>query len=125
MKNNQPTHTIFQVIEREKDIRLWSKIGTAWMHQDGEGFNLAFDAFPLTGNVVVRKKPSDWVLGMLAAGPVEDLLQQSGSQFIERIETEARRDPTFRSMLNGVWKSGSPEVWTRLEAARGDAGHAA
>ena len=74
---------------------------------------------------VVRKKPSDSVLGMLAAGPVEDLLEQSGSQFIERIETEARRDPTSRSMLNGVWKSGSPEVWTRLEAARGGAGHAA
>ena len=59
MKNNQPTHTIFQVIEREKDVRLWSRIGAAWMHQDGEGFNLVFDAFPLTGNVVVRKKPSE------------------------------------------------------------------
>ena len=74
---------------------------------------------------VVHKKPSDWVLGMLAAGPVEDLLQQSGAQFIDRIETEARRDPTSRSMLSGVWQSGSPDVWARLEAARGDAGHAA
>ncbi len=59
MKKNQPTHTIYQVIEREKDLKIWSRIGVAWMHKDGEGFNLAFDAFPLTGSVVVRKKLSE------------------------------------------------------------------
>ncbi|MBN9342756.1 MAG: hypothetical protein J0H87_00035 [Holosporales bacterium] len=47
MKNDQPTHAIFQVIEREKDIRLWSRIGAAWMHQDGEGFNLVLMLFLL------------------------------------------------------------------------------
>ncbi len=59
MKKNQPTHTIYQVIKREKDLKIWSRIGVAWMHQDGEGFNLTFDAFPLTGSVVVRKKLSE------------------------------------------------------------------
>jgi len=59
MKKNQPTYTIYQVIEREKDLKIWTRIGVAWMHQDGEGFNLVFDALPLTGSVVVRKKLSE------------------------------------------------------------------
>jgi len=74
---------------------------------------------------VVRKKPSDWVLGMLAAGPVEDLLMCSGPEFIERIEIEARQNPDFRRMLHGAWKSGSPEIWARFEAARGASENAA
>jgi len=59
MKKDQPTHTIYQVIEREKDLKIWSRVGAAWMHQDGEGFNLVFDALPLTGSVVVRKKSAE------------------------------------------------------------------
>lgn len=43
----------------------------------------------------------------------------SGELFIERIEQEARVNPDFRRMLQGVWKSGIPEIWSRLEVARG------
>jgi hypothetical protein len=68
---------------------------------------------------VVRRRPSEKVLGMVAAGLVEDLLDEAGPLFIERIEAEARRDPIFKAMLNGVWESGTPEVWARVEAARG------
>ena len=68
---------------------------------------------------VVERRPSERVLGMLAAGPVEDLLHYSGANFIDRIEERSRLDPLFRQMLHGVWKSGSTEVWTRFEAARG------
>jgi hypothetical protein len=68
---------------------------------------------------VVKLKPSDWVLGMLAAGPVEDLLEYSGAEFIERIEIEAQKNKDFRQMLQGTWESGSPEVWQRFIAARG------
>ena len=67
---------------------------------------------------VVNKRPSDRVLGMLAAGPMEDLLMHAGSEFIGRIELEAGRNPDFRRMLQGVWESGTPEVWVRLQRAR-------
>jgi hypothetical protein len=67
---------------------------------------------------VVQRRPSQRVLGMLAAGLVEDLLDEAGDQFIVRIEGEAQRDPVFKDMLNGVWESGSAEVWARFEAAR-------
>jgi hypothetical protein len=74
---------------------------------------------------VVRRSPSERVLGMLAAGLVEDLLEGAGADFIERIEDAARYDPVFRSMLGGVWESGTPEVWKRLETARQGANNAA
>jgi hypothetical protein len=67
---------------------------------------------------VVKRRPSQRVLGMLAAGLVEDLLDEAGIQFIARIESEAQRDPVFKGMLDGVWESGAPEVWVRFEAAR-------
>ncbi len=71
---------------------------------------------------VVKRRPSDRVLGMLAAGLVEDLLEESGEAFIERFEEQCRLDPVFRQMLHGVWQSGSPGVWARLELARGPSG---
>jgi hypothetical protein len=67
---------------------------------------------------VVARRPSERVLGMLAAGIMEDLLEDSGPVFINRIEEQARLDPVFKRMLGGIWQSGSPEVWARLEAAR-------
>jgi len=74
---------------------------------------------------VVKRRPSERVLGMLAASLVEDLLEGSGESFIERIEEQSRIDPVFRQMLHGVWQSGTPNVWARVESARGANGAAA
>jgi hypothetical protein len=57
--------------------------------------------------------------GGLAAGPLEDLIEYHGPEFIGRIETEARINPKFRRLLGGVWQSSTPDVWARIEAARG------
>jgi hypothetical protein len=61
-----------------------------------------------------RSLISEEVLGVLAAGPLEDLIHDKGDDFIERIELLARRDPAFRLLLRGVWESGSPAVWERV-----------
>jgi hypothetical protein len=68
--------------------------------------------------VVLRKTTDEWVLGMLAAGPLEDLLEACGEQFIERIEQEAKGNSTFCRMLHQIYPSGSPEVWKRVELAK-------
>jgi hypothetical protein len=68
---------------------------------------------------VVKRRPSERVLGMIAAGLMEDLLHYSGETFISRIESQASADAVFRRMLHGVWESGEPDVWSRLVAARG------
>jgi hypothetical protein len=69
---------------------------------------------------VLRRQPPVEVIGMLAAGPLEDLIDDWGPEFIDRIETEARTNPAFRHLLGGVWESSTPEVWLRIEAARGE-----
>jgi hypothetical protein len=67
---------------------------------------------------VLSMRPSDEVISVLAAGPLEDLIESEGDVFIERIETEARKNPAFRQLLGGVWRSGTPEIWARVEKAR-------
>lgn len=66
---------------------------------------------------VVARQPPERVVGMLAAGPLEDLIQCWGPQFIERIEQAAWRSADFRALLGGVWESGVPEVWARIQRA--------
>nr|CAS02601.1 putative integron gene cassette protein [uncultured bacterium] len=69
--------------------------------------------------VILSRQPPDSVIVVLAAGPLEDLIHYAGPQFIDRIESEARQNPAFRNLLGGVWECSTPEVWTRVEAARG------
>ena len=64
---------------------------------------------------VLSLNPPEEVLGMLGAGPLEDLLEDWGLQFIDRIETEASRSPRFRQVLSGVWELGPTEVWLRVQ----------
>jgi len=60
---------------------------------------------------------SDKIKGMLSAGPVEDLLGQSGERFIGRIEEKAKSDPGFARVLGGVWRNDmSEDVWARVQA---------
>lgn len=68
---------------------------------------------------ILARRPSEDVTGALAAGPLEDLIEDHGDAFIERIEAEARADPAFRQVLCGVWPSNIPEIWERIETARG------
>jgi hypothetical protein len=52
---------------------------------------------------------------VLAAGPLEDLMDQHGEAFIGRVEAEARRNPAFALLLGGVWRSTIAEhVWQRM-----------
>ncbi|AJG23248.1 DUF6869 domain-containing protein [Cupriavidus basilensis] len=66
---------------------------------------------------VLARTDSPRVLGALAAGELEDLIEYHGPAFIGRIEQEAARDPRFRRLLCGVWRSSTPEVWARVLAA--------
>jgi hypothetical protein len=70
---------------------------------------------------ILEKSPSTHALSMLAAGPLEDLIEMHGADFIDRVEEQARRDPSFRSLLGGVLPAGPPDVWDRVRAARGEA----
>lgn len=52
-QKTRPTHAVY-VVEGEGDSAFWTKIGAAWAHEDGQGFNVALTAMPLNGRLVVR-----------------------------------------------------------------------
>jgi len=59
------------------------------------------------------------LLGVLAAGPLEDLLTYSGQIVLDQVDLLARRDSRFRLLLNGVWDSGiNPSILARLAKYR-------
>ena len=68
---------------------------------------------------VIGKTDNEQLLSLVAAGPLEDLVEGHGPRFIERIEMLARSNQRFREMLHGVWRSSTPEIWARIESARG------
>lgn len=49
-----PSHTAYHVRDREGGKGFWTRIGTAWPHRDGKGFNIQIDAIPLDGRVTLR-----------------------------------------------------------------------
>lgn len=63
---------------------------------------------------------TDFILGNLGAGPLEDLLSDHGDQFIDRVEALALRDAQFRKLLGAVWQNRiSEKVWSRIRAVAG------
>lgn len=76
-------------------------------------------AWPLI--LLLVERGSDHALCAAGAGILEDLLDEHGPAFIERVEVQAAADLRFRFCLSHVWPSGMPpEIWERVVAARGD-----
>jgi hypothetical protein len=56
-----PTHVAFHVRDTKDGKGFWTRIGSAWAHKDGKGFNVQLDVIPLDGSIALRvpeeKKP--------------------------------------------------------------------
>jgi hypothetical protein len=59
MANQQPTYQAYTVVKREGADDFWLNIGAAFMHQDGDGFNVVLQALPINGKIVLRPPKSD------------------------------------------------------------------
>ena len=61
MNNNQPNYSVYQVTDRvEGEKSIWNKIGVAWPHKNGEGFNIQLSSLPLDSKVTLLKnKPRE------------------------------------------------------------------
>lgn len=53
---NRPSHRVYAVTENDERT-FWQPIGAAWVHGDGEGFNLTLECMPLNGAKIVIRKP--------------------------------------------------------------------
>ena len=82
---------------------------------------LAWEAIKVTVAQIATRPERVQLVEVLAAGPVEDLLHYHGPAMIDRVETEARRNPGFNQVLGGVWGSRiDPDVWERVEQIRNE-----
>jgi uncharacterized protein DUF6869 len=69
----------------------------------------------------IEHQPESELFQVLAAGPVEDVLGYNGEAVIEKVESAAARDPSFKLLLGGVWKNRMPhDIWERVQQARGE-----
>jgi hypothetical protein len=58
--SKRPTHTAYSVRNYRKNGEQqtgsdWTRIGVAWQHQDGEGFDIVLEAIPVSGRLAIRK----------------------------------------------------------------------
>ena len=53
---NRPSHRVYAVT-KNGERNFWQPIGAAWVHGDGEGFNMKLDFLPLNGAEIVIRKP--------------------------------------------------------------------
>ena len=54
-----PSHLVYHVRDNNNGGKgFWTRIGAAWAHQDGNGFNVQLECVPLDGRIVLRI-PSD------------------------------------------------------------------
>ena len=49
-----PSHVAYHVRDREGGKAFWTRIGGAWPHGDGKGFNVQVDVVPLDGRIALR-----------------------------------------------------------------------
>ncbi len=56
--NQKPAYKAFTVEDRgegEQADAFWTRIGSAWPHKDGKGFNVVLSALPVNGRIVLRE----------------------------------------------------------------------
>jgi hypothetical protein len=53
--SKSPTHVAYQVRDRGQGQKgFWTRIGSAWAHTDGQGFNIQLECVPLDGRITLR-----------------------------------------------------------------------
>ncbi len=53
-RGKKPSHVAYQVRDGGKDQSFWDRIGVAWQHEDGKGFNVQLHCVPLDGRITLR-----------------------------------------------------------------------
>lgn len=52
--NKSPSHIAYQVRDRDGQKGFWTRIGSAWVHADRNGFNIQLECVPLDGRITLR-----------------------------------------------------------------------
>jgi hypothetical protein len=49
-----PSHIAYHVRNGNSEKGYWTRIGAAWAHADGNGFNIQIETLPLDGRITLR-----------------------------------------------------------------------
>ena len=49
-----PSHIAYHVRNGNSEKGYWTRIGAAWTHADGNGFNIQIETMPLDGRITLR-----------------------------------------------------------------------
>ena len=50
-----PSHVAYHIRDSKNSSKaFWTRIGSAWQHADGKGFNIQIDTVPLDGRIGLR-----------------------------------------------------------------------
>ena len=49
-----PSHIAYHVKDGNSGKGYWTRIGAAWAHADGNGFNIQIETLPLDGRITLR-----------------------------------------------------------------------
>ena len=52
--SKSPSHIAYHVRDREGGKGFFTRIGAAWQHKDGKGFNVQLECVPLDGRITLR-----------------------------------------------------------------------
>jgi hypothetical protein len=58
MSNQEPSFTAYAVTKRDGQEDWWTALGAAFVHQDGQGYNIILAAVPVNGKIVLRAPKS-------------------------------------------------------------------
>jgi hypothetical protein len=50
----KPSYIAYQVREGSNDESYWTRVGVAFSHKDGKGFNIQVQSVPLDGRITLR-----------------------------------------------------------------------
>ena len=57
MATTQPAYHIYTVKDGKKEQSYWTKVGAAFPHKDGKGFDIVLDALPVDGRLTAPHSP--------------------------------------------------------------------
>ena len=52
--SKSPSHVVYHVRDRDGGKGFFTRIGAAWPHKDGKGFNVQLECVPLDGRLSLR-----------------------------------------------------------------------
>ena len=69
---------------------------------------------------IISVTTSDAVIHNLACGPLEELVELHGVEYIDQIEKTARTNLNFRLVLRELMETTDKNIWSRILRARSD-----